>query len=79
MQFLRSKNESKLGIAPSQIVAIDDIEISENAAIALKVTFIKNGIASFMVYRSIEELLKEWELIDGIGGEVCYGEISGVD
>lgn len=80
MQFLKSKSKNKLQFATNQIVAIDDIELEKNGyGLMLYVTNIKDGIGSYMIYKDVMELFREWELVDGIGGEVCYGEISGVD
>lgn len=81
MQFLRSRNNrNKLQFAANQIVAIDDIELEKNGyGLMLYVTNIKDGIGSYMIYKDVMELFREWELVDGIGGEVRYGEISGVD
>ena len=67
MQFLQAKSgDNKLGIHNNLPYAIDNIIIEEGGDILLYLTnYVGNRI--YVRYKSIEELKKEFNVIDSIG------------
>ena len=66
MQFLQAKSErNKLGIRNNLPYAIESIKIEENGILINLSNYVGNRI--YVRYRSIEDLKKEFNVIDSIG------------
>lgn len=66
MQFLQAKSrDNKLGICSNLPYAIDNIIIEEDDILLDLTSYASNHI--YVRYKSIEELKKEFDVIDSIG------------
>lgn len=66
MQFLQAKSgDNKLGIRSNLPYAIDNIIIEENDILLNLTSYASNRI--YVRYKSIEDLKKEFDVIDSIG------------
>ena len=67
MQFLQAKNEkNKLGIRNNLPYAIESIKIEEKNDILINLVNYE-GTRVYVRYKSIEDLKKEFDVIDSIG------------
>ena len=73
MQFLQAKSEkNKLGVRDNLPYAIDNIIIEEDDILLDLTSYVGNRI--YVRYKSVEELKREFDIVDAIGDIEEYKE-----